>query len=165
MILKRKYFLVIQISAQSFNPFSKKLLANVGHQQALTTTRRELITATRKPLARVNTALLKRSRSLTSLIRNESSSSQKSLNWLIQPHREKCEPSSSTIEMGGRVNQIENDENNMLDRPTRNGTYYHEKIILGYSAEEMCDLVGNVAKYKEFLPFCLNSEIISDENK
>lgn len=88
----------------------------------------------------------------------ESSQQQKSLNWLIKPHREKTE-TTSTIPMGAEEFKPES-----ADR-TKKGTFYHEKIVLGYSAEQMCDLVGNVAKYKEFLPFCINSEILPDESK
>jgi coenzyme Q-binding protein COQ10 len=40
------------------------------------------------------------------------------------------------------------------------GVFYHEKIIIGYSSEQMCDMVFDVAKYKEFVPFCIGSEII-----
>ena len=42
------------------------------------------------------------------------------------------------------------------------GIYYHEKIIIGYSRQQMCDLVYNVAEYKEFVPFCVDSVILSD---
>ena len=91
----------------------------------------------------------------------ESSQQQKSLNWLIKPDREKTE-TTSTIQMG--VEEKLDIKPEMAEK-TKKGTFYHEKIILGYSAEQMCDLVGNVAKYKEFLPFCINSEILPDETK
>lgn len=43
------------------------------------------------------------------------------------------------------------------------GTSYREKLIIGYSREQMCDLVYDVAKYKEFVPFCTGSHIISNQ--
>lgn len=91
--------------------------------------------------------------------------SEKSLNWLIKPNREKVESSTGTIEMDGVQEKPKSvstaahpAEVPDFERPKK-GTFYHEKIILGYSAEQMCDLVGNVPKYKEFLPFCINSEV------
>ena len=73
------------------------------------------------------------------------SSTTKSLNWLIHANREK--------ESEPRLN----------DRSFFNGHYYHEKVIMGYSREQMCNLVMNVADYKEFVPFCVNSRIMSDK--
>jgi ribosome-associated toxin RatA of RatAB toxin-antitoxin module len=78
--------------------------------------------------------------------------STKSLNWLIKPFREQ-DQQNSTID---------------LDEKSKGGRFYHEKIILGHSREQMCDLVFNVTKYKEFVPFCINSEIINqivDKNR
>lgn len=75
--------------------------------------------------------------------RHESSSS-KTLNWLIQPNRER---DSS----GGEEN-----------RSFYKGHYYHEKLVLGYSRDQMCSLVADVANYKHFAPFCLNSEILEN---
>lgn len=108
---------------------------------------------------------------------------QKSLNWLIKPHRETVEASTGTIQMGTAESDeavAEVEQNSKAARATvttraqptavpdferpKKGTFYHEKIILGYSAEQMCELVGNVPKYKEFLPFCINSEIIGEES-
>ena len=73
------------------------------------------------------------------------SSTTKSLNWLIQANREK--------ESDPRPH----------DRSFFGGHYYHEKVIMGYSREQMCNLVMNVADYKEFVPFCVNSRILSDK--
>ena len=118
---------------------------------------------------------------------NNGHNSSKSLNWLIRPHREKTDAGPSRIDMGvlGRKEESSDAKvaiNNglgsaatitttksktpesIVEPPPQKGTYYHEKVILGYSAEQMCDLVGNVQKYKEFLPFCINSEIVLDEN-
>lgn len=52
-------------------------------------------------------------------------------------------------------------DNHRLSR-IEGGTYYHEKIILGYSRSQMCNLVYDVAKYKEFVPFCVSSTILSE---
>lgn len=73
--------------------------------------------------------------------------STKSLNWLIKPFREKDQTNSSID----------------LEEKSKGGRFYHEKIILGHSREQMCDLVFNVSKYKEFVPFCVHSEIIDDK--
>lgn len=45
---------------------------------------------------------------------------------------------------------------------SKDGTSYHEKIILGYSREQMCNLVFDVARYKEFVPFCVDSKIMNE---
>lgn len=121
---------------------------------------------------------IKRSGSLRRLSINghlENNQTPKTLNWLIKPHREKTEPTSSQIDLGVKEQASEKQAaNNGFELSAaeeaervraKKGTYYHEKIILGYSAEQMCDLVGNVQKYKEFLPFCINSEILSDDSK
>lgn len=42
------------------------------------------------------------------------------------------------------------------------GTFFHEKLIIGYSREQMCDLVFNVKNYKEFVPFCSDSIILQE---
>ena len=42
------------------------------------------------------------------------------------------------------------------------GTYFHEKLIIGYSREQMCDLVYDVKNYKSFVPFCADSDILSE---
>ncbi|RNA35935.1 coenzyme Q binding COQ10 A [Brachionus plicatilis] len=49
-------------------------------------------------------------------------------------------------------------------KSTSKGSFYHEKVILGYSREQMCDLVFDVRQYKEFLPFCIDSEIIEERS-
>ena len=36
--------------------------------------------------------------------------------------------------------------------------------LVPYSAEQMFDVVNDVAAYAEFLPWCTGSEVISDEN-
>ncbi len=46
----------------------------------------------------------------------------------------------------------------------RSGISYHERIVLGYSSQQLCDIVADVGKYKEFVPFCTNSEILDDAN-
>jgi len=46
----------------------------------------------------------------------------------------------------------------------RSGISYHERIVLGYSSQQLCDIVADVSKYKEFVPFCTNSEILDDAN-
>lgn len=43
------------------------------------------------------------------------------------------------------------------------GSFYHEKVILGYSREQMCDLVFDVKRYKEFLPFCIDSDVVEEK--
>lgn len=57
--------------------------------------------------------------------------------------------------------------NHELSEPDlpRDGIYYHEKLVLGYSRAQMCDLVYNVSQYREFVPFCTHSEIIEELNK
>jgi ribosome-associated toxin RatA of RatAB toxin-antitoxin module len=79
------------------------------------------------------------------IVKNNESTS-KTLNWIIKPYREK-ENRSSAIHL----------DNTSVKK---GGRFYHEKIILGYSRQQMCDLVFDVAKYQEFVPFCLHSEII-----
>lgn len=101
--------------------------------------------------------------------RRENNQQPKSLNWLVRPDREKSEPKASTIEFGGADKSVVGSAvAKKLTTPEqsdfKNGTFYHEKIVLGYSAEQMCDLVGNVQKYKEFLPFCINSELVYDDS-
>jgi coenzyme Q-binding protein COQ10 len=44
----------------------------------------------------------------------------------------------------------------------KTGTFYYEKVIIGYSREQMCSLVSDVAKYKEFVPFCINSTVLDN---
>lgn len=80
--------------------------------------------------------------------------SSKSLNWLIQPQREKDESSSTVINF---------EQDKSILKSKNKGSYYHEKIVLGYSRNQMCDLVYDVAKYKEFIPFCINSRLIDDK--
>ena len=41
------------------------------------------------------------------------------------------------------------------------GRSYHEKVIVGYSREQMCSLVYDVAKYEEFVPFCVSSRVLT----
>ncbi len=48
------------------------------------------------------------------------------------------------------------------NKKLHDGTYYHEKLLVGYSREQMCDLVYDVKRYKEFVPFCINSKILVD---
>lgn len=85
----------------------------------------------------------------------DTKSPTKSLNWLIKPERERTDQTSSTIDIN-----IEDDKSHVKERQ---GTFYHEKIVLGYSREQMCEMVGNVSHYKEFVPFCINSEIIEEK--
>lgn len=53
-------------------------------------------------------------------------------------------------------------EDTVEEKLKRNGLSYSEKIVLGYSSEQLCDIVSDVSKYKEFLPFCTNSEILHE---
>ena len=46
----------------------------------------------------------------------------------------------------------------------RNGISYNEQIVLGYTSEQLCNIVSDVSKYKEFVPFCTNSEILTPSN-
>jgi len=48
-----------------------------------------------------------------------------------------------------------------VDTSSSSGNTFHEKILIGYSRDQMRNLVFDVAKYKEFLPFCIGSEIIT----
>lgn len=43
------------------------------------------------------------------------------------------------------------------------GLTYREKLIIGYSREQMCNMVYDVAKYKEFVPFCTGSTILVNQ--
>ena len=84
------------------------------------------------------------------------SESSKTLNWLTQPQREKdVSNDSKNIDLFKSTSEY-------MPFKNSNGSYYHEKVILGFSREQMCDLVFNVSKYKEFVPFCANSEILAE---
>lgn len=83
--------------------------------------------------------------------RNEST---KSVNWMFQ------QPFKEERVSYGKYN-FKSD--NSILKSTAKGSFYHEKVILGYSREQMCDLVFDVRRYKEFLPFCIDSEIIEDK--
>ena len=50
------------------------------------------------------------------------------------------------------------------NKSNTNGLFYNEKIVLGYSREQMCDMVFDVAKYKEFVPFCIDSKILNESS-
>ena len=50
------------------------------------------------------------------------------------------------------------------NKSNANGLFYNEKIVLGYSREQMCDMVFDVAKYKEFVPFCIDSKLLNDSS-
>jgi coenzyme Q-binding protein COQ10 len=41
--------------------------------------------------------------------------------------------------------------------------FHREKKVIGYTRESMFEIVNDVASYREFLPFCLNSEIIQKD--
>lgn len=56
-------------------------------------------------------------------------------------------------------------EDNIDEKAKKSGSSYSEKIVLGYSCEQLCDVVSDVAKYREFVPFCTNSEILNDFNE
>lgn len=45
------------------------------------------------------------------------------------------------------------------------GNLYHEKVLIGYSRQQMCDLVFDVASYRDFLPFCINSEVLNEPDR
>ena len=53
-------------------------------------------------------------------------------------------------------------EDTVEEKLKRNGLSYSEKIVLGYSCEQLSDIVADVSKYREFLPFCTNSEILHE---
>src|SRR5690606_26795577 len=86
-----------------------------------------------------------------------SSSSNKSLNYLLR---------------GDHNVQFKSDSNKeSLDIFTKKsflkikhgeGNFYHEKVVLGYSRQQMCDLVFDVDKYYQFVPFCIHSYVIKD---
>lgn len=87
--------------------------------------------------------------------KNESTTG-KSLNMFIQSAKDK-------VSTNTKLNiQMPNDEESIYSklRNQTTGNYYHEKVILGYSREQMCDLVFNVEKYKEFVPWCIDSYIL-----
>jgi ribosome-associated toxin RatA of RatAB toxin-antitoxin module len=82
-------------------------------------------------------------------IRHESSK-----NWFVQDEEHRKTKTPSLFNIGRQK---------ILKLKTEGNTY-HEKVVLGYSREQICDLVYDVAKYKEFVPFCINSEIIQEPN-
>jgi coenzyme Q-binding protein COQ10 len=87
--------------------------------------------------------------------KNESTTG-KSLNFFMQSAKD-------NVSTNTKLNvQIPNDEEGIYSklRNKTSGNYYHEKVILGYSREQMCDLVFNVEKYKEFVPWCIDSHIL-----
>jgi len=87
--------------------------------------------------------------------KNESTTG-KSLNFFIQSTKD-------NVSTNTKLNiQMPNDEESIYSklRNQTSGNYYHEKVILGYSREQMCDLVFNVEKYKEFVPWCIDSHIL-----
>jgi coenzyme Q-binding protein COQ10 len=43
--------------------------------------------------------------------------------------------------------------------------FHREKKVIGYSREMMFDIVKDVASYKDFVPFCLDSVIIQKEKQ
>jgi coenzyme Q-binding protein COQ10 len=49
---------------------------------------------------------------------------------------------------------------NYMPSILNNGNTFHEKVLIGYSRDQMCSLVFDVKNYSKFLPWCLNSEII-----
>ena len=40
---------------------------------------------------------------------------------------------------------------------------HHEKRFVGHSPRQMFDLVSNVKKYPDFLPWCLGSRILNND--
>ncbi len=71
--------------------------------------------------------------------------------------REQCIKRNLNILPKGPQDSLEVDKKKLID-----GTYYHERLLVGYSREQMCDMVYDVTKYKEFVPFCINSQILVD---
>lgn len=85
--------------------------------------------------------------------RNESS---KSLNLIFQqPQTKKESYSYDKFDF--------NKQGKSILKSSAKGSFYHEKVILGYSREQMCDLVFDVKRYKEFLPFCIDSEVVEEK--
>ena len=81
-------------------------------------------------------------------IRESSSSTTKnSINWIAHEN----DPNSVLFKKTSKILKFKND-----------GNFYHEKVVLGYSRQQMCDLVFDVSKYHEFVPFCINSEVIKE---
>lgn len=111
---------------------------------------RKLSSLTQKDLASSTNVTKLLSKKYTKINHNQKNNeSTKTLNWFIKPDREK-ENQSTAIDLDNKSAAF-------------NGKFYHEKIILGYSREQMCDLVFNVQKYKDFVPFCVKSEIIEEK--
>jgi len=49
---------------------------------------------------------------------------------------------------------------NYLPSILNNGNTFHEKVLIGYSRNQMCSLVFDVKNYSKFIPWCINSEIL-----
>ena len=42
-------------------------------------------------------------------------------------------------------------------------TYHHEKRLVPYRPDQLFDLVADVRKYPEFLPWCVGARVTSEE--
>ncbi len=53
-----------------------------------------------------------------------------------------------------------NKSSNYMPSLLNNGNTYYEKVLIGYSRDQMCSLVFDVKNYSKFVPWCVNSEIL-----
>ncbi len=106
-----------------------------------------LLTSNQQNVKIANTVSIISSRYITSVQHRE----------IITSHLTKA--SKHDTQINARRSFLVNTQQNDSSKRT-GGTFYHEKIVIGYSREQMCDLVYDVAKYKEFVPFCTRSTIL-----
>ena len=83
------------------------------------------------------------------------SASNKTFNWLSELKTEKG--GDDLWDMKKRQEMQKINPNIIND-----SHYYYEKVVIGYSRQQMCDLVFDVDKYREFVPFCIDSEVIKE---
>lgn len=70
--------------------------------------------------------------------------------------------SVSKILLANKSTHLKLDEETSDEKLKRSGISYNEKIVIGYSCQQLCDIVADVGKYKEFVPFCTNSQVLFD---
>ncbi|CAF0780430.1 unnamed protein product [Brachionus calyciflorus] len=100
--------------------------------------------------------LQKNEKNLSQLIQKRYESSSKTLDYLLNQSNPKEDDNV-------KIGQINFKHGKTILKATAKGSFYHEKVLLGYSREQMCDLVYDVKRYKEFLPFCLDSKLIDEK--